>query len=43
MLSLHNLRHLGLLMAGARQAIESGGFHAFTERRRRQLAQGVES
>jgi queuine tRNA-ribosyltransferase len=43
MLSLHNLRHLGLLMGGARQAIESGRFQAFTESRRRQLAQGVES
>jgi len=43
MLSLHNLRHLGLLMGGARQAIESGRFQAFAESRRRQLAQGVES
>jgi queuine tRNA-ribosyltransferase len=43
MLSLHNLRHLGRLMEAARQAIESGRLQSFTEGRRRQLAEGVES
>jgi queuine tRNA-ribosyltransferase len=43
MLSLHNLRHLGGLMAGARQAIESGRLRAFIDSRRRRLSQGVES
>jgi queuine tRNA-ribosyltransferase len=41
MLSLHNLRHLGQLMAGARQAIEGSRLQSFTESRRRQLAEGV--
>jgi queuine tRNA-ribosyltransferase len=43
MLSLHNLRHLGRLMEGARQAIESGCLQAFTEDRRQQFAQRVEN
>jgi len=41
MLSLHNLRHLGRLMAAARQAIEESRLQGFTESRRRQIAQGV--
>jgi queuine tRNA-ribosyltransferase len=42
MLSLHNLHHLGRLMAGARRAVEDGRLQGFTESRRRQLAQGTE-
>ncbi|MGA8207990.1 MAG: tRNA guanosine(34) transglycosylase Tgt [Candidatus Dormiibacterota bacterium] len=42
MLSLHNLRHMGGLMAGARRAIESGRLQPFIEIRRRQLAEGTE-
>ena len=41
MLSLHNLRHMGGLMAGARRAIESGRLQPFIEIRRRQLAEGT--
>lgn len=43
MLSLHNLRHLSRLMAGARRAVEGGRLQSFTESRRRQLAQGAGS
>ena len=43
MLSLHNLWHLGRLMAGAREAIEAGQLQGFIEARCRQLSQGVGS
>ncbi len=41
LLSLHNLWHLGRLMAGARQAIESGRLMEFTESRRQRLGEGT--
>jgi len=43
LLSLHNLGHLGRLMAGARQAIEAGELQTFIASRRRQLVQGREA
>ena len=39
LLSLHNLRHLGRLMAGARQAIEAGRLLEFIDSRRRELTE----
>ena len=43
LLSLHNLWHLGELMAGTRRAIEAGELSAFIDLRRGQFGQGVDS
>lgn len=43
LLSLHNLGHLGGLMAGARRAIEAGRLSDFIEIRRLQLTEGAEA
>ncbi len=43
LLSLHNLWHLGRLMAGARKAIEERQLQDFIERHRRGLVRGVDS
>ncbi|MGA7173177.1 MAG: hypothetical protein WB020_06325 [Candidatus Dormiibacterota bacterium] len=43
LLSLHNLWHLGRLMAEARAAIERGQLQGLIEARRLELSQGVVS